>query len=228
MKIAIVDDNKDYLLIIKNILININNQLNISCFEDGLVFLKRAMEYELVLLDIDMPSIDGITLSKLLYEHNINIIFVTAYEEKMIDAFGKNVIGFVLKDNLNDGLTKLLSDTRIQANKPYLILLNKQTEIKIYFEEIIYISYHLRDINFHLLNQEDILVKDRNLKDYKMLLNDDFILINRNIIINLAYASNYRNGNVYLMKKKLPVSRRRAKELQIKIIERKLAHVKKY
>ena len=61
-----------------------------------------------------------------------------------------------------------------------------------------------------------------------MLLNDDFILINRNIIINLAYASNYRNGNVYLMKKKLPVSRRRAKELQIKIIERKLAHVKKY
>lgn len=228
MKIAIVDDNKDFLLIIKNILININNQLNISCFEDGFAFLKKAMEYELVFLDIDMPNIDGLTLSKLLCEHNINIIFVTAHEEKMIQAFGKNVIGFVVKDNLNNGLTKLLSDPSIQANKPYLMLLNKQTEIKIYFEEIVYISYYLHDINFHLLNQEDILIKDRNLKDFEMLLNDDFMLINRSTIINLAYASNYRNGNIYLMEKKLPVSRRRAKDLQIKIIERKLAHVKKY
>lgn len=228
MKIAIVDDNKDWLLIIKNILININKQLNISCFEDGFVFLKKAMEYELVFLDIDMPNIDGLMLSKLLCEHDINIIFVTAYEDKMIQAFGKNVIGFVVKDNLNNGLSKLLSDLSIQATKPYLMLQYKETEIKIYFEEIVYISYYLHDINFHLLNQEDILIKDKNLKDFEMLLNDDFMLINRSTIINLAYARNYRNGNVYLMEKKLPVSRRRAKELQIKIIERKLAHVKKY
>lgn len=228
MKIAIVDDNKEFLLIIKNVLININNQLNISCFEDGFTFLKKAMEYELVFLDIDMPNIDGITLSKLLYEHNINIIFVTAHEEKMIHAFGKNVIGFVLKDNLNNGLAKLLNDLSIQTNKPYLIIPNKQTEIKIYFEEIVYISYYLHDVNFHLVNQSDILVKDRNLKDFETLLNDDFMLINRSTIINLAYANNYKNGNVYLMDKKLPVSRRQAKDLQIKIIERKLAHVKKY
>ena len=52
MKIAIVDDNKEFLLIIKNVLININNQLNITCFEDGFTFLKKAMEYELVFLDI--------------------------------------------------------------------------------------------------------------------------------------------------------------------------------
>ena len=228
MKIAIVDDNKDYLLIIKNILININDQLRISCFEDGFAFLKKAMEYELVFLDIEMPNIDGLMLSKLLCEHDINIIFVTAYEEKMIQAFGKNVIGFVVKDNLNNGLSKLLSDLSIQATKPYLMLKYKETEIKIYFEEIVYISYYLHDINFHLLNQEDILIKDRNLKDFEMLLNDDFMLINRSTIINLAYARNYRNGYVYLMEKKLPVSRRRVKELQIKIIERKLAHVKKY
>ena len=228
MKTAIVDDNKDFLLIIKNVLIGINNQLNITCFEDGFTFLKKAMEYELVFLDIDMPNIDGITLSKLLGEHNINIIFVTAHEEKMIHAFGKNVVGFVLKDNLNNGLTKLLNNLSIEANKPYLMLPNKQTEIKIYFEEIMYISYYLHDINFHLLNQRDIVVKNRNLKDFEILLNSDFMLINRSTIINLAYADDYRNGNIYLMGKKLPVSRRRAKDLQIKIIERKLAHVKKY
>lgn len=229
MKIAIVDDNKNFLLIIKNILININNQLDISCFEDGFTFLKKAMKYELVFLDIDMPDIDGLTLAKLLCEHNINIIFVTAYEDKMIQAFGKNVIGFVVKDDLNNGLAKLLSNLSIQANKPYLMLQYKQTEIKIYFEEIVYISYYLHDINFHLLNQEDILVKDRNLKDFEMLLNNDFMLINRSTIINIAYAKNYRNGKIYLMNgKKLPVSRRRAKDLQIKIIERRLAHVKKY
>lgn len=229
MKIAIVDDNKNFLLIIKNILININNQLDISCFEDGFTFLKKAMKYELVFLDIDMPDIDGLTLAKLLCEHNINIIFVTAYEDKMIQAFGKNVIGFVVKDDLNNGLAKLLSNLSIQANKPYLMLQYKQTEIKIYFEEIVYISYYLHDINFHLLNQEDILVKDRNLKDFEMLLNNDFMLINRSTVINIAYAKNYRNGKIYLMNgKKLPVSRRRAKDLQIKIIERRLAHVKKY
>lgn len=228
MKIAIVDDDKDFLLIVKDILIAINPQLNISCFEDGFLFLKQAMDYELVLLDIDMPIIDGITISKLLCDHNINIIFVTAYEDKMIQAFGKNVIGFVLKDNLKNGLIKLLSDINNQTNKPYLKIINKQTEIKIYFEEIVYLSYSLRDVKFHLLNQEDIIVKEKNLKDFEIQLNDDFMLINRSTIINLAYANDYKNGNVYIIDKKLPVSRRRVKELQIKILERKLAHVKKY
>ena len=201
MKIAIVDDDKEFLVIIKNILININNQLDITCFKDGLEFLKQAMTYDLVLLDIDMPNIDGITLSKLLYELKINIIFVTGHEEKMIQAFGKNVIGFVIKDDLANGLTNLLNDLNIQASKPFLIIPHKHTEIKIYLEEILYISYYLHDLTFHLINQEDILVKDKNLKDYEQLLNDDFMLITRSMIINLAYVNNYKNGNVDLMEK---------------------------
>jgi len=66
--------------------------------------LITALEYSMLFLDIDMPGLNGLELASRLQDHakegNNNapfIVFVTAYEEFAVDAFGVNAVGYLLK-----------------------------------------------------------------------------------------------------------------------------------
>ena len=38
-----------------------------------------------------MPDLDGLKVARMLRSYDLNIVFITSYSDKMIDAFGKNV-----------------------------------------------------------------------------------------------------------------------------------------
>ena len=64
IRIAIVDDSKGYIDIIKRKIANIMEetgycQYDISEFTDGSMFLKDNSSYDVLLLDIDMPQMNG-------------------------------------------------------------------------------------------------------------------------------------------------------------------------
>lgn len=66
--------------------------------------LIKALEYSMLFLDIDMPGLNGLELAARLQERAREqngsapfIVFVTAYEEFAVDAFGVNAVGYVLK-----------------------------------------------------------------------------------------------------------------------------------
>ena len=227
MKWAIVDDQIEYLTIIKTIIQESKPYIEIDIYESGQAFLKYADLYQLVFLDIDMPDLDGLKVAGMLRGYDLNIVFVTSYSDKMIEAFGKNVIGFVLKNNLKSGLEKIINKYCQEINEPYLTIINNQIKVIIYLNEIVYLTYNLRDITFHLLNQSNQTIKEKKLKDIQKNLDNRFYQISRNTIINLDYAKDCYHGDVQIFDFKLPVSRRRCTELKVKILERKLLHVRR-
>ena len=165
MKWAIVDDQIEYLSIIKTIIQELKPYIEIDIYESGQAFLKYSDLYQLVFLDIDMPDLDGLKVARMLRSYDLNIVFITSYSDKMIDAFGKNVIGFVLKNDLKSGLKRIINEYYQEINEPYLTIINNQIEAIIYLDEIVYLTYNLRDITFHLLNQANQTIKEKNLKD---------------------------------------------------------------
>lgn len=58
MNIAVVDDQNDICMYLKNFLLDIGEQYNISCtidiYNDGLQFLQTLTNYDLVILDVEM------------------------------------------------------------------------------------------------------------------------------------------------------------------------------
>lgn len=84
-----------------------------------------------------------------------------------------------------------------------------------------YVIYTLRDIEYYLNNNEIIIQKNTTLKDVTDLLNDDFILINRTTLVNIKYANKFKNGNLYIRNKNFTVSRRKIKDVKIKLFERR-------
>ena len=66
--------------------------------------LITALEYSILFLDIHMPGLNGLELATRLQEHTQEagnkapfIVFVTAYEEFALDAFGVNAVDYLLK-----------------------------------------------------------------------------------------------------------------------------------
>jgi YesN/AraC family two-component response regulator len=61
--------------------------------------LAENKEYDVALLDVDMPRMDGLTLAKRLIALRpaINIIFVTGYQEYALEAHELYCSGFLLK-----------------------------------------------------------------------------------------------------------------------------------
>ena len=95
--------------------------------------LIDALHYDVVFLDVNMPSESGIDLGKKLL-NKINppcIIFITAYEEYAIEAIDVNAVGYVLKpideDKLKRAIEKVtailekkgtVDETPVQATSP--------------------------------------------------------------------------------------------------------------
>jgi CheY-like chemotaxis protein len=119
-KILLVDDERDVLYTIKNILEE--NGFQVDTFYDPIISLKfyKSSYYNLVILDIKMPKMDGFELYTKIREKDskVKICFLTASEmyyekfRKTCSEFGR-IIGevcFIQKPIKNEDLVKKLTD----------------------------------------------------------------------------------------------------------------------
>ena len=95
-------------------------------------------------------------------------------------------------------------------------------EFDIYFNQIAYIEYSLRDTTIYLNNNSKIKLSEKSLSLLSKELDDRFYQINRNIIINLDMEPIYNKGTVKINHNEFQVSRRNQKDLKIKILERSI------
>ncbi|MGL5814793.1 MAG: LytR/AlgR family response regulator transcription factor [Aeromonas sp.] len=84
----------------------------VASFEDGLEAFKYLQDHEVdvVFLDIQVPSIDGLLLAKNLHKssHPPHIVFVTAYKEFAVEAFELEAFDYILKPYNEPRLISLL------------------------------------------------------------------------------------------------------------------------
>ena len=80
-KVLIVDDNRDLCEMLKDVLEMENFKVDFALNGAQAVQLMRAMKFDVVLLDIKMPGMDGIqTYEKLkALAPNVPVIMITAY-----------------------------------------------------------------------------------------------------------------------------------------------------
>ena len=86
---------------------------SLRLFDNGTEALEWVKSHvvDTAFLDIEMPGMNGIELAKKLKEisQNIRIIFVTAYAQYALQAFGVNAIGYLLKPYGREDVEKELT-----------------------------------------------------------------------------------------------------------------------
>jgi len=101
MKIAIIDDEQDILNILERYLVKQGYQVEtFSNPQNGLNAVKNG-SFDLLLLDIMMPILDGISLLKDLHDSNNNtkVIMMTAFDtlERSLEAHKYGASNYITK-----------------------------------------------------------------------------------------------------------------------------------
>ena len=200
MKIGILDDERSMLLRIRGYVeeARIKEPYTVELFQDVEEFFNCGKNFDILLLDIDMPT-------KLLKQNTI-IIYITNYENKMQEAFDINVAGYLLKSELETKLTPTLLKAINRRQQNDDIWIKKKGEI-FHFRSrnIIYIESVKRYLHFY--------TNDNNF--YIQYLPDNFVQINKSQIININMVVSM-NGYILKLKgidESLEISRRRKKDV---------------
>ena len=202
--------------------------------------LLSVKNIDLVFLDIYMPKEDGFKLLPILQEKTISVIFTTSNDQYALSAIKASAADYLIKPinpkELIDAVSKVstwkmlleiksLYETKYTNSLNNLLQnINDTNSIQkitlphnhgfhvLEVRNIIYIEADSNYSNFHLKNNEKIIVS-KPLKEYEDILDPlIFVRIHKSTIINLEYLKNYSNntGIVSLQYDiELPVSRRR-------------------
>ena len=209
ISIGIIDDEQVYLDKIKDILITNSDDIRVYSYNSA---SKIDNDLDFILLDIDMPDIDGIIFSK--QHRNYRIVFVTNYDTRIKEAFGPNVYGYVSKGNLEEELVEKVKEVIEVIKCDYYVTLKVNgIDINIRIDDIIYCQYlgnHIVSIVYH---DKKININNSSLKKVKEVLNEYFIEISQDIIINKHRIINFEDRYVYLdgINSKFEVSVRKRK-----------------
>jgi len=206
VKIAICDDSQRYLEYISDLTREWAGQrqlsIQIECFPSAEAFLFRYTEdktYDLLLLDIEMDHIDGISLAKHIREENdtVQIVFITGYSEYIAEGYEVAALHYLMKPVNPEKLFSVLdrATQKLLSNEKCLNLMFSGEMARIPLHQIRYIDVHQNYVTIH--SKQDYTLK-RTLSDLETMLDERFFRAGRSLIVNLGYISRVTKTDVYL------------------------------
>ena len=203
LKIALVDDEKIYndemSVICREFAAE--NRLNIEVAEycDGDSFLNSKEDHSIVFMDIYMNGMDGILTAQKLREHGSGciLIFMTTSTEHMPEAFSCHAFEYIVKPFSPERVKKVLADAVKLLPPPneYLELYCDRKKVRVGLGEIVsaVTDAHYLEV---ALSDGTLLRCRMTIKQFLEQTNDNkrFILINKGIIVNADYITDFENN----------------------------------
>lgn len=235
IRLAVCDDDKSYIEHTLKPLLSRAEKIadatvEISFFTDGNRLLeeyKKQKNYDIVILDIDMPSINGKELAAKLREldNSLYIAFLSAYKEEVYEVIPLDVKAFIPKDydknKCLDEFVRLLK--KYTEGKPeqqlFEVIENGECVIKrISIDNILFIKSVKGTILINTAEGKHIST-ERSLKAFENRLADrGFYKACSNILLNVNKVYQVLEKQVILNDNtRLPISRRRRKELLVQL-----------
>ena len=190
-----------------------------SSAPEALKYLSEN-EIDCVFLDIEMPNLNGIELSKILnnFSRKPAIVFVSAYGKYAIEGFKLDVVDFLLKpynlEELNSAAQKVLksleanstSVSNVSGNDYFFIKIDAK-QVKLIFSEILYLESMRDYVKIYTENRDVPFIPLMTLKKAKSILTqNNFLQINRSQIINISKISSYGKTSLSIEGKRFQVS----------------------
>lgn len=158
--IAICDDENTITNQIETLLYDISQResipVEIDIFYSGSKLTEHILEgkkYDLIYLDIQMDSGDGITTAENIRktDENALLIYVSGYDKYMMDLFRLDVFSFIKKPIERERFEKVFlnANQRICKQKFYFVYRYKNAEYKIPCIDIMYFESYGRKLKIY-------------------------------------------------------------------------------
>lgn len=161
---------------------------DIDVFPSGREVIASDKEYDILLLDIEMPERDGISVKEYFETHRkqTRIIFMTSHKERVMEAFGKNVVSFLVKPFCEETFQKVMQKTVSDICGAVLEIEEGGASFLIPVKQIKYIE--AQDKYTVAVTETGEYLMRRTMKFWEEVLPcQDFCRIHKSYLINLEY-----------------------------------------
>lgn len=174
----------------------------IETFPSAESFLFRYAEqkaFDILLLDIEMPSMSGIELAKRIRKEDdaVQIIFITGYTDYIAEGYEVFALHYLVKPLSETKLFEVLNRAVLKMRKNekalFLSLAGEMVRIPIY--EIKYLEVQQNYVTVH--SKKDYTVK-KTLGEFERELDERFYRMGRSFIVNLSFIDKITKTDVFL------------------------------
>ncbi len=240
MQIAICDDEAVTRELLAEKVREFDKEAQIEFYENGENLLLQKQEPDILFLDIQMPGRNGMEIAKELRKkwRNVILIFVTAIEEYVFEAFDVGAFHYLIKPLTDEKFEEVIKkaveqlDSKKLPKKPeqdekYMMIDTQGSHIKIPVSEIVYAEVFNRKVMLHTIN--DVIEYYGKLSDLEKSLGEDFFRPHRAYLVHFKYVVKYtatsislKNGTALMAKanfgefvqKYLKYNQRKGKEIE--------------
>ena len=165
--------------------------------------LQDGVYYDLLLLDIEMPGIDGMGLAKNIHDTMpaARIIFITSHLEYAITAYEFSVFRYIPKTALDDKLPVALEDFYklygLERSEYYVIKVKNHVN-QLLYRDILYILKDGKYAVFHMRNRDTASVRKTLSQVSEEIGQEYFYFVDRGCIINLANVTGMDEADVIM------------------------------
>ena len=201
--IYICDDEPAFLADIAKIVSGLIPGGNVRTFLSAQDLLKslQANPCDILLLDIDMPEINGLDAAKKLMSMDEKplLIFVTSYDELVYDSLHYHPFGFIRKSFLKTEIEKMMADCmkNIAERERYFYFKGSDGNTRISLADVLYFE---GDGNYMKLYtaERKYRFRDTIAAVEDSLSDEGFIRIHKGFLINQAAVMMLRSEEVEL------------------------------
>ncbi len=205
MNIAICDDKPELIERVKDYTVEVMVQHDVEyalyTFPDGESLVASGIVFDIALLDIELPGMNGLACAKHILELNENavVIMITSYNDYLDDAMEICVYRYLSKPVDRQRFTNALSAAvkrYFNITKP-VVFTNDEGTIKLSTVDILYMYIDNRNMTIHTAARE--YKTRRGMAWWKSVLNPDlFAQVHKSYLVNLRYVTNFDKTTITL------------------------------
>lgn len=228
MRIAVCDDNPKELERIKGCFCRIQGYDLVCSYFDSTSTVMEILKtenspYDLYILDIEMPGMNGLKLAKSIREKDSRALFVflTSYTRYMKDVFDVVTFDFIEKPISDEKLLQILERAAAYLNitSQHFSFGYRASRYSLKYDRILYIEKKGRQALIHTF--EDVYKTNMTLEEiWKQLNPKSFVHIHSSYIINL-YNLDRKDNEIAIMRngEKLHITKGYRRELAMRHYE---------
>ena len=220
IRVAVIEDNDIYTRQISTYIQDYKKEkeleIHVTTFHNGeeLLFDYKPI-YDILLMDIDMPKMDGISTAKEIRKLDafVEIIFITNLAQYATDGYKVKARAYVLKPINYYGFIMELQAAIDDINKKrdHFILLRSEDSVeRINIRDIYYVESQRHNIFVHT-EQGIYTLRDTLQNMVNRLSGYHFERCSVSYLVSLAHVQSIRGNMAIVGKKEVPVSRQKRK-----------------
>lgn len=170
-----------------------------SSAESFLFHYAEKNDYDILLLDIEMGDMDGVTMAKRLRRDNetIQIIFVTGYSDYIAEGYEVAALHYLMKPVKADKLFSVLdrATEKLARNETVLHFTLGGEMVRVPIYQIRYAEVAGNYVTIHAA--ESVMVK-MPLGELEKMLDEQFYRAGRSLLVNLTQISRVTKSEIRL------------------------------